>query len=104
MTEHGGHPVAGIGDLLWPVANFVPFAVFLGYYLRGPVREFFRSRSARIREALEAGMLARRAAEKLRSELEEEIRNLPTLRERMRADLRATAEHERALLIEAGRE
>jgi len=104
VTEHGGHPVTGIGDLLWPAANFVPFAALLVYYLRGPVREFFRTRSTRIRDALEAGQQARRAAEKLRAELEQEVRNLPALRDRLRASLRATAEHEAEVLLAAGRE
>ena len=103
MTEHGGPP-PGPADVLWPLANFLPFVAVLVYYLRGPVREFFRERAVRLREALEAGTRARREAETLRAELERDVRNLPALRERMRADLRASAERERDVLLASGRE
>lgn len=103
MTEHGAHH-PGPGDLFWPLANFLPFAWLLYRFLRGPVREFFRVRTARLREALEAGARARREAERLRAQLEQDVRDLPVLRVRLRADLRASAERERDVLLAAGRE
>ncbi len=93
MTEHGGHHPS-LGDLLYPAVNFAIFVYVLAKYLRGPVQEFFRARTARLREALQAGAKARAEAQALRAELARDVADLPALRERMRADLRATAERE----------
>jgi len=102
---HGGaehHP--GIGTLLWPVLNFVLFVVLLVRFLGGPIREFFRERTERLRQALEAGARARREAEALRAELARDVERLPELCDRLRADLRATAERERDTLLTLARE
>jgi F-type H+-transporting ATPase subunit b len=116
-VEHGGQAEHGqgahtgtphhqpeIGDVFLPAANFAVFLLLLIYFLRGPVREFFRARTERLRDALEAGAHARRDAEALRAELERDVRDLPALRERLRADLRATAERQRDTLLESGRQ
>lgn len=102
MTDPGAHH-PGPGDLFWPVANFIVFALVLVRFLRGPIREFFRGRTERLRDALEAGARARREAEALRAELSRDVENLPALRERLRADLRATAEQQRDALVAGGR-
>jgi F-type H+-transporting ATPase subunit b len=94
VTEHGTHPPS-LGDLQWPALNFAIFAVLLVRYLRGPIGEFFRARTARLREALQAGAMALAEAEALRAGLARDVADLPALRERLRADLRATAERER---------
>jgi F-type H+-transporting ATPase subunit b len=98
MTEHG-IPHASLGDLLLPTINFAIFAGVLVRFLRGPIREFFRARTERLREALEAGARARRDARALRAALQREMENLPALRAGLREDLRATAEHERDTLL-----
>jgi F-type H+-transporting ATPase subunit b len=100
---HGEHRVPVVKDLFLPATNFVVFAVLLVYFLRGPVREFFRARTERLRDALDAGARARRDAEALRAALARDVADLPALRERLRADLRATAEREREALLESGR-
>jgi hypothetical protein len=46
MTEHGAHP--GVGSLLLPLINFLLFAGIIVWKLPGPVREFFRDRTARL--------------------------------------------------------
>lgn len=102
-TGHAPHRVPVVKDLFLPAANFAVFAALLIYFLRGPVREFFRARTERLRDALEAGARARREAEALRAELARDVADLPALRERLRADLRATAERERDALLESGR-
>jgi F0F1-type ATP synthase membrane subunit b/b' len=103
VTEHGAHH-PGIGDLLWPAANFILFAGALVYFLRAPAREFFRARSVRLREALEAGARARAEAAALRAEIARDVENLPALRERLRADVRAVAQREQDALLALGRE
>ena len=107
MTEHGaGHGAVhhpGIGELLWPVLNFILFVALLVRFLRGPLGEFFRERTTRVRAALEAGSRARQEAEAVRAALARDVAELPALRERLRADLRAAAERERQTILESGR-
>lgn len=105
--EHGAeHAVAHatIADLLWPAVNFAIFIFIMTRALRGPLREYFRERTERLKAALEAGARARRDAESVRAELARELANLPELRERLKADLRSSAEQEGARLIEQGRQ
>jgi F-type H+-transporting ATPase subunit b len=90
-------------DLIWPAVNFVIFIGLLVYLLRGPVIEYFRARTARLRDALEVGARARREAADIRAALERDIANLPAQRAAVRADMRATAEQERDGLIAFGR-
>lgn len=113
MTEHVEHPAgsgahgpahgASPGQLFWPALNFLLFAALLVRFLRGPISEFFRARGARLRDALEAGVRARKAAQALQAEFERDKKNLPTLRERLKADLRAAAERERDNLLARAR-
>ena len=101
--EHGAPHHATIGELLWPALNFAIFAVVVVRALSGPIREFFRSRTEQLRDALEAGARARREAEALRGDLERELADLPRLRERLRGDLRAAADQQKQQLLDAGR-
>jgi F0F1-type ATP synthase membrane subunit b/b' len=108
MNERAEHTAGAahhpsIGELFYPGVNFLLFVALMGYFLRGPIREFFRARTARLREALDTGARARREAEALRTQLARDVENLPALRERLRADLRATAERELQGLLESGR-
>jgi len=98
MTEHGAHP--GIGSLLLPVINFVLFVALIVWKLPGPVREFFRQRSERVRDALAAGRRALAGAEETRAALERDVRELPETIARLKADIRATAERERKNLLD----
>ena len=56
--EHGAHH-AGIGDLLFPLINFAIFAFVVVRFAGGPIREFFRARTERLRDALAVGARAR---------------------------------------------
>ena len=97
MTDHGAHP--GIGTLLWPVVNFLIFAGLIFRLLPGPVREFFRQRTARLREAMAAGKRALAEAEETRAALERDVRELPGTTTRLKADIHAAADRERANLL-----
>ena len=102
MTGHEIHePV--IADLIRPAVNFGLFAIILVYSIRGPIRTFLTERTARIRTALEAGARAKREAEALKAQLERDTADLPNVRARLVAELRETAERERALLLEKAR-
>ena len=92
-----------ITDLLWPAINFVLFVWVLVRYLGGPLREYFRERTDRLRDALAAGVRARQEAEALRAEIARDVADMPAVRERLRAELRTTGERGREQLLAAGR-
>jgi len=96
-----GHAAPTVLDLIEPSVNFLLYAGLMGYLLRGPLREYFRDRTARLREGLEAGAKAREEAEALRAQLEQDLADLPRLRESLKADLLGTAEQQKATLLEA---
>jgi F-type H+-transporting ATPase subunit b len=98
-VEHGAEHVPVISELLFPAINFILFAALLMRALSGPIREYFRERTERLREELAAGERARRDAEALRAQLARELADLPATRERLKADLLATAERERDQLL-----
>jgi F-type H+-transporting ATPase subunit b len=106
--DPGAHHPASLGEqilsLKWTVANFSIFAFFLTRALRGPIREFFRQRTERLRDELAAGARARKEAEALRAQLAKDLADLPGLRERLRADMRASAERERDQLLASARQ
>ena len=101
--EHGAHH-AGIGDLLFPAINFAIFAYVAVRFLAGPIREYFRDRTDRLRAELEAGARARQEADRLRAAIDRDLADLPAQRDRLKADLLATAEEARASLLAQGRE
>jgi F-type H+-transporting ATPase subunit b len=104
MTEHAAqHAIPGLGDLFWPALNFIIFVAVLVHFLRGPVGEYFRARTARLRDALLAGARAREEAEALRAALVRDIADLPALQEQLRQDMRAAAEVEAEHLVALGR-
>jgi F-type H+-transporting ATPase subunit b len=98
-VEHGAEHLPSIADLFWPAINFAIFAFVVVRFLAGPIREYFRERTERLRDALAAGRNAKAEAAALRAELDKALADLPALRERLKADLRATAEAERDALL-----
>src|SRR5207244_42423 len=80
---------ATVGALLWPTLNFVIFVAVLVHFLRAPAVEYFRARTARLREALQTGARARAEAQALRAALARDVENLPARRARPRAGVTA---------------
>ncbi len=101
--EHGGHEPS-ITELGWPLVNFLLFVGLLVWQLRGPIREFFRARTERLRDELAAGERARKEAEALRAQLAKDLADLPATRDRLKADVLATAGRERDQMIAQGKE
>jgi F-type H+-transporting ATPase subunit b len=102
--EHHAENIPTIASLLWPVVNFSIFVAVLVRFLGGPLREYFRARAERLRDELAAGDRARREAEALRAQLARDVAELPAARERLKADLLATAGRERDQLLAQGRQ
>jgi len=102
MTEHGAHP--GVGSLLLPLINFLIFAAIIIWKLPGPVREFFRERTARLRDALAAGKRALAEAEETRATLERDVRELPATIAHLKADIHSTADRQRTNLLDVARQ
>ena len=100
--EHGAHHPS-IVDLLFPAINFAFFMALIIWQGRGPIKEFFRERTERLRDALAAGATAREAAQNLRAQLQRDLADLPALRERLKNDLRSAAERERDVLLTQAR-
>lgn len=103
MTEHGAHHVPSITDLFFPAINFLLFALLVSRYLGGPIREFFRARTERLRDALSAGAKARAEAAALRAEIQRDLDALPARQAQLKADMRETAMRERDALLDQAR-
>jgi F-type H+-transporting ATPase subunit b len=103
VVEHGVHEPQ-VTDLIFPAINFAIFAYVLVRFMAGPIREFFRERTARLRDGLAAGDRAQREAASLQAQIEADLRELPHVQERMKADLLATAEKARDSLLTQARE
>lgn len=103
MVEHGGHQ-AQVIDLLFPAINFGLFAFLLVRFMGGPIREYFRERTERLREGLAAGKRAAAEADTLRAQIDRDLGELPATQDRLKADLLATAAEARNALLAQGRE
>ena len=102
MEQHAAEHAPTIAGLLWPTVNFTIFTYLLVRALAGPLREFFRERTGRLREELAVGARARAEAESVRAQLAKDLADLPALRERLKGDMRETAERQRdQLLVQA---
>jgi len=103
MTGHEVHHPS-VTELIQPAINFAIFAGVMVYALRAPLKEYFRERTAKIRQGLEVGRKAKSDAEALRAQLERDTADLPAIQARMVAELRDTAERQRELLLRQARE
>jgi F-type H+-transporting ATPase subunit b len=101
-ADHAPHHAPHISELVLPALNFALFAALLVWKLRGPIVEYFRDRTERIRDALAAGTRARAEAAALEAEIARDLAALPALSERIRSDLRSAAEGERDQLVAQG--
>lgn len=90
--------------MIWSTINFVLFVALLFYALRKPVGEYFAARTDRLKEALAAGARARAEAEKLRADLDRDLRDMPAVRARLRGDMVSAAEVERDRILTQARE
>ncbi len=84
-SGHGSGDGSGHGDghgsgipmsVTFQAINFALYAGLLLYFLRKPIREFFKSREQVYKQALVKAENARRDAEKKKKEIQQRLRNL----------------------------
>lgn len=73
-AAEGGHDIPS--TVILQAINFTIFFALLVYFLRKPIREFFKSREQIYRQALLKGEAARREAEKKRRDIQARLREL----------------------------
>lgn len=102
---HGGHgeDITFVGDWLPRLVNFAIIAGALVYFMRKPVRDFFKNRSAEIARAIEESREARERAGQALADMERKIKDLEAETGRLVEDAKARGEKDKQALIEEGK-
>ncbi|MGE5173801.1 MAG: hypothetical protein ACM3MD_08230 [Betaproteobacteria bacterium] len=103
-AAEGGHEsVTFLGDWLPRLVNFAIIAAVVVYFMRKPVRDFFKNRSAEIAKAMQDSKETRERAVAALEEMERKIKELEAETSRMVAEAQARGEKDRLGLIEEGK-
>lgn len=103
-AAHEGHEeITFMGDWLPRLVNFAIIAAIIIYFMRKPVRDFFKNRSAEIARAMRESQEARERAAAALAEMEQKIKELEAETARMIADAKERGEKDRQALIDDGR-
>ncbi len=103
-AQEGGHEaITFVGDWLPRLVNFAIIAGILVYFMRKPVRDFFKNRSAEIEKSLRESQEAREKAVAALAEMERKVRELEAEVRAMVADAQARGEKDKAALLEEGK-
>ena len=102
---HGGHEetITFMGDWLPRLVNFGIIAAIVIYFMRKPVRDFFKNRSDEIAKAMRESQEARDRAAAALAEMERKIKELEAETARMVADAKERGEKDRQALIDEGK-
>ena len=101
---HEGHEeITFMGDWLPRLVNFAIIAAVVVYFMRKPVRDFFKNRSAEIAKAMRESQEARERAAAALAEMERKIKELEAEMARMVADAKERGEKDRQALIDEGK-
>jgi F-type H+-transporting ATPase subunit b len=101
---HEGHEeITFMGDWLPRLVNFAIIAAVVVYFMRKPVRDFFKNRSAEIAKAMRESQEARERAAAALAEMERKIKELEAETARMVADAKERGEKDRQALVDEGR-
>lgn len=92
-----------IWTFLFQIVNFAVLLFILKRLLFKPVREIMEKRRRKIEGALREADNKKAEAEKLREELEEELRSRKKLRQDAEAGMRAEIDEQRRILVEAAK-
>jgi F-type H+-transporting ATPase subunit b len=100
---HGAEEYTFMGDWLPRIINFAIIVGLLFYFLRKPVRDLFKNRTAEIAKAMEESKAARERALAALAEMERKAREMDAETLTMVADAQARGEKDKQALIEEGR-
>jgi F-type H+-transporting ATPase subunit b len=75
-AETAGHAAGIPMSVTYQVINFVIYIALLVYFLRNPIRNFFKNREQLYKQALVKGESARRDAEKKKRDIQQQLRAL----------------------------
>ena len=102
LAEEEGHaqPMTFMGDWLPRLVNFAIIAGVIVYFMRKPVRDFFKNRTADIAKAIQESKEARERAVAALAEMERKIKDLEAEAGKMVAEARSRGEKDRQALIE----
>ena len=100
---HGAEEYTFMADWLPRIINFVIIVAALVYFLRKPVRDMFKNRTAEIAKAMEESRQARERAIAALAEMERKAREMDAETRTMIADAQVRGEKDKQALIEEGR-
>jgi len=100
---HGAEEYTFMGDWLPRLVNFAIIVGLLVYFLRKPVRDMFKNRTAEIAKAMEESKEARERALAALAEMERKAREMDAETRAMVADAQVRGEKDKQVLIEEGR-
>ena len=100
---HGAEEYTFMGDWLPRIINFAIIVGLLVFFLRKPVRDMFKNRTAEIAKAMEDSRDARERALAALAEMERKAREMDAETRTMIADAQARGEKDKQALIEEGR-
>jgi F-type H+-transporting ATPase subunit b len=101
--EGHGEDITFVGDWLPRLVNFAVIAGVLVYFMRKPVRDFFKNRSVEIARAIEESRDARERAAQALTDMERKIKDLEAETGRLVEDAKARGEKDKQALTEEGR-
>ncbi len=102
-AEEGHEAMTFMGDWLPRIVNFAIIAGVVVYFMRKPVRDFFKNRSADIAKALQESKEARERAIAALVEMERKVKDLEVETNRLIEDARVRGEKDKLALIEEGK-
>jgi F-type H+-transporting ATPase subunit b len=100
---HGAEEYTFMGDWLPRLINFAIIVGALVFFLRKPVRDMFKNRTAEIAKAMEESKEVRERALAALAEMERKAREMDAETLAMVADARVRGEKDKQALIEEGR-
>ncbi|HUJ19614.1 MAG TPA: ATP synthase F0 subunit B [Nitrospirota bacterium] len=103
-AAEGGHEqITFLGDWLPRLVNFGIIAGVVVYFMRKPVRDFFKNRSLEIAKAIQESKEARERSTAALAEMERKVKDLEAETSRLLEDARSRAEKDKQALIDEGR-
>ncbi len=97
--EEGAEPMTFLGDWLPRIVNFAIIAGVVVYFMRKPIRDFFKNRSAEIAKAMQESKEARERAVAALAEMEQKIKDLEAEAGKMVAEAQSRGEQDRQALV-----